>query len=271
MNPAWISRRLLLNALALRLEEGEGADALVLSRESLDVVRSADDVVRASRRACARRLRAARERARRWRQRAREQCLDQLARDSIDLRDQALVDATRIAIALNDEREQWRAAAEIFLVEIAHRAARRLLLELPADQQARSSACLLRDEWRAMRAEGQPQLRAHPEDLVVLQDIAADAGWSLAPDALLDRGHCVLSHPAGSLHARYDDNVHALLKALPGARDCATPAPPSADNLPSPFLQETPHDLDHFRLPTTDGLVGDLDTPVPGHGGHRPR
>ncbi|HEY1395920.1 FliH/SctL family protein, partial [Roseateles sp.] len=167
------------------------------------------------------------------------QCMDRLAAEAAELRAGALADATRIAIALNEAREQCLAAAETVLVEIAHQAARRLLLDMPAEQLARSSARLVRDEWRAMRVEGPTELRAHPDDLAFLKDIAADAGWSLSPDGQLGRGHCVLSHPAGSLHARYDDNVRALLKALPGARDPSTPVPPSTQDTPPPFLQET--------------------------------
>jgi flagellar biosynthesis/type III secretory pathway protein FliH len=157
-----------------------------------------------------------------------------------ELQGRALADAARIATALHDEREQWLADAGVLLVEIAHQAARRLLLEMPAEEQARSSARLLRDEWRAMRGEGQAQLRAHPDDLARLEDIAAGAGWSLASDGLLDRGHCVLSHAAGSLHAHFDENVHALLKALPGARAPEAPRPSTVPDT-APDLLPQPH------------------------------
>ncbi|ANH70968.1 FliH/SctL family protein [Mitsuaria sp. 7] len=219
MNPAWISRRLPLSGCAVRIDDVDGEDVGVgvLRRESLAVVRSAAEVVQAARQACARRLRAARERERRWRQRTREQSAQDLARESDEIRRRALADATRIAIAMRGEREQLIEAAEIFLIEIAHQAARRLLLELPAEQTARSSARLLRDEWRATRGEGVAELRAAPDDIASLEHIADDAGWTLAPDTQLTRGQCVLTHAAGSLHASYGDNVQALLAALPGA------------------------------------------------------
>ena len=126
------------------------------------------------------------------------------------------------------------AASERLMVEIAHQAARRLLLDVPVAQPPQSSARLLLEAWQAMRGEGQALLRVHPDDLDPLKDIAHRADWTLLPDAALERGGCVLSHPAGSLHARYADNVRALLGALPGAEPVHSPRPCQADpSIPS--------------------------------------
>ncbi|RZI61103.1 MAG: hypothetical protein EOP37_08905 [Rubrivivax sp.] len=134
MNPAWISQRVPLSGLALRIDDAEEeACPVVLKRESLAVVRSAGEVVRAARSGCAMRLRAARERERLWRQRARDQVTDRLALDVAELRAAALTDAMRIASALRQDREQLLAGAETLLIDIARHAARRLLLDLPAE------------------------------------------------------------------------------------------------------------------------------------------
>ncbi|OWQ49332.1 hypothetical protein CDL60_00225 [Roseateles noduli] len=226
MNPAWISQRLPLSDLALRIDDAEegGASPAVLRRESLAVVRSAGDVVRAARSACAARLQAARERERRWRLHSRDRCTAALSHEAEQLRRVAIEDAARIASTMRQDREQLLAAAESLLIEIAQQAARRLLLNLPAECLAQSSARLLRDEWRAMRGEGDARLRVPIDEAEALADIAAEAGWTLVPDALLARGQCVLDHRAGSLHANYGENVRALLDALPGPVSALPPA-----------------------------------------------
>ncbi len=230
MNPAWITQRLALKGPAHRIGmDAETACAEVVPLEALDAVRQAADVVASARRACAQRLRRTRERERRWRQRLRAQSLERAADEAADLQCQALADAARISAALKEARDELLTASEHLMVEIAHQAAHRLLLDLPSEQPPRSSARLLHEAWRAMRGEGQALLRVHPDDLDPLKDIAHRADWTLLPDAALERGGCVLSHPAGSLHARYVDNVQALLGALPGAEPLHSPRPCQAD------------------------------------------
>ncbi len=229
MNAAWISRRLPLSGLDVLIDDETTGTAVVLRRESLDVVRTAAELVVKARRACARRLRAARERECRWRQRARARSAEQAAREAAEARDQGLADAARISSALNQTREELLAASEILLLEIADRAVRRLLLDVPAEQRALSSARLLLEAWRAMRGDGVAQLLVHPDDLDCLRDVAAQADWRLLPDGTLERGRCVLTHPAGSLHASYAENVQALLDALTRGR-----TPPVAMPEPTP-------------------------------------
>ncbi|MFX1680947.1 FliH/SctL family protein [Mitsuaria sp. CC2] len=271
MNPAWISQRVPLIGLALRIDDAEEGEAcpVVLKRESLAVVRSAGDVVRAARSGCAMRLRAARKRERLWRQRARDQVTDRLALEVAELRAAAFADATRIASALKQDREQLLAGAETLLIDIARHAARRLLLDLPAEVVAQSSARLLREEWRAMRGEGESRLRVSPDEVQALTDIAADAGWTLVPDALMARGQCVLDHPAGSLHATYVENVRALIDALPVPVSSSSSASPVDSVLLPPPSQETSHDLDHpHRTPAADRDVA-LEPPVRSNAAHR--
>ncbi|WP_431050680.1 hypothetical protein [Roseateles sp. L2-2] len=240
MNPAWISQRLPLSGLSLRIDDADEGEAspVVLRRESLSVVRSAGDLVRAARSACAARLQAARGRERRWRLHARDRCTAALSHEVEELRRVALADAARIASAMRQDRERLLAASESLLIEIAQQAARRLLLDLPAEAVSRSSARLLRDEWRAMRGEGDARLRVPTDEAEALADIAADAGWTLVPDALLARGQCVLDHRAGSLHAHYGENVRALLDALPGPVSMPPPACSPVPCFPPPAPQE---------------------------------
>lgn len=215
MNPTWISQRLSLSGLPLRLDaDGERTGVAVLPRESLAVVRSAADVVGAARRACAGRLRAAREREREHRRRERAAASTRAAEAERDITRRALIEAARIASSLKEEREQLLAAAEPLMARIAQEAARRLLLELPSDVVAGASARLLHHEWLALRGEGDAHLSAHPEDLPTLGSLAAEAAWVLVADPTLARGHCVLTHPAGSLHAHFGENVQALIAAL---------------------------------------------------------
>ncbi|MDH0865338.1 FliH/SctL family protein [Mitsuaria sp. GD03876] len=232
MNPAWIAQRLSLGAVAHRID-GDGDASAVLRRESLETVRSAADLVGAVRRACARRLRASRSREQAWRRHTRDAASRRMAQVEAEIRREALADTARIAGALNAEREQLLADAEALMNRITQEAARRLLLDLPPELVARSSARLLLNEWQSLHAEGEARLRAHPDDLPALDALAASAGWTLTSDPTLTRGHCVLAHPAGSLHASYDDNVRALIAAL----DAVPSAPPATS---SPLQQETP-------------------------------
>ncbi|WP_416758280.1 hypothetical protein ACNI65_17470 [Roseateles sp. So40a] len=282
MHPAWIAERLTLNGLALRLDQDveTGEAAVVVARESLAVIREASELVRAARRRCASRLRQARQRETRWRAQKRE-ALNRQALDQIEaLRRETLTDVARIASALTGERAALQAGIETLMTTIAHAAARRLLIELPGDLAARSSARLLLDEWRASRGEGDGRLRAHPDDAAVLGGFAADTGWTLTPDSTLETGHCVLEHPMGSLHASYRDNVGALIDVVATdatASETASPPTSAANSLPPPHIsQEPPDDLDlNDPPPDADRAIADEEAvggdEDPQCGGHRPR
>lgn len=162
--------------------------------------------------------------------------MQRAAASEAEIHRSALAETARIATALADERRQLTQAMETLIVEISRQAARRLLLAVPPDLAIQSSAHLLLDEWRAMRGEGDPQLRVHPDDLDALRELAKGAGWALISDVTLARGHCELTHAAGSLRATYGDNVRALIDALGPPGVVLMDAPSQSIN--SPLVKE---------------------------------
>ncbi|UXH79520.1 hypothetical protein [Roseateles amylovorans] len=141
---------------------------------------------------------------------------------------------------LREERQALRDTVHSLAVDAVRQAARRLLMDVPAEWPTASSVALALADWRALDLADQVTLRVHPEDLSVggrfgslgqsrrstwategeapgdatRTDEAIAKGWSLRPDPTLKRGQCVLRHTAGSIHADFSVNVLTLCDAL---------------------------------------------------------
>lgn len=215
MQRTWLSQSLRLEGIAHRIEAGVSDESpLVLRRESLAVVRSVDELVVATRGACARHLRSARRRMKELRHQARLADSEAIALQRADAERDALVSLAAVSAALNEERKRLLDGAAALMSELARQTVKQLLLDVPHDWAARSSVGLLRDAWKTLTSDDEARLRVHPDAVSAVQAMAAEAGWSLTADATLARGHCVLVHAAGTLHADFSANVCALLNAV---------------------------------------------------------
>ncbi|MBB3194450.1 FliH/SctL family protein [Roseateles terrae] len=224
-----VTRRLSLAATPHLLADADG----VLSAADLETVTEASALVAAVRARCAAHLRASRRRQQ-----------QRLARQRAACESGVLSRMARLSQQLQDERRHVRETAATLVARVARDALQRLMVELPEAWPAQSSVQLVLAEWSTLGLKDEATVHLHPDDLPLIAPLRPDIPWTVAADASLPRGVCVLSHSAGTVRADF----HANLEALKAALNAASRSDPShgseadsgADRDPHPGPAPTP-------------------------------
>ena len=229
-----IARRLSLAATPHLLADADG----VLSAADLQTVTEASALVAAVRARCAAHLRSTRRRQR-----------ERLARQQAACESGVLSRVAQLSQQLQEERRSVRETAATLVARVARDALQRLMVQLPEAWPAQSSVQLVLAEWSTLGLKDEATVHLHPDDLPLIAPLRPDIPWTVAPDASLPRGVCVLSHSAGTVRADFHANLEALKTALNAASRAVMPHSAESDAGGDAPSESIAH-------PDADALVG---------------